>query len=262
MKNYISDNTGILIRIDDICENMDWELMKKLESLFDEHSIKPVLGVIPNNKDQDFLSFPHNDDFWNQLRKWQTKGWEVAQHGYTHIYDKLCSKKSDFFNYGGGSEFFGHSLETQILRIKKGLQKFKEEKINIRAFFAPNQTYDANTFVALKECGIHQVIDGYGLMPYTENEISFVPQLFEKVFILPFGIQSTKLHLHSWKKQDFINFESFIKKNSNKIITYDEALKKLNNNLFYKVIRFFTKKILKLKRIRLKQDSEFNIKEA
>jgi len=125
-----------------------------------------------------------------------------------------------------------------------------------------NQIYDANTFIALKDCGIHQVIDGYGLMPYIENEISFIPQLFEKILILPFGVQSTKLHLHSWKKQDFINFEIFIKKNSNKVITYDEALKKINNNLFYKVIRFFTKKILKLKRIRLKQDSEFNIKKA
>ena len=36
MNNYIKNNTGILIRIDDVCENMDWELMKKLELLFDQ----------------------------------------------------------------------------------------------------------------------------------------------------------------------------------------------------------------------------------
>ena len=262
MKNYISENTGILIRIDDVCENMDWELMKKLEKLFDEHSIKPVLGVIPNNQDKEFLSFSRNEDFWNQVRSWQDKGWEIAQHGYTHIYDKLCKKKSDYFNYGGGSEFFGHSLETQILRIKKGLQKFKDEKVKIRTFFAPNQTYDKNTFIALKECGIYEIIDGYGLMPYTENKISFVPQLFEKVFLLPFGIQSTKLHLHPWKEEDFYNFEKFIKKNVNKINNHDDALKKINNNLFYKIIKELTKITLKFKRIRLKQDSEFNIKEA
>ena len=59
MNNYIKNNTGILIRIDDVCENMDWKLMKKLEDLFDEYSIKPVLGVIPNNKDEDFLAFFH-----------------------------------------------------------------------------------------------------------------------------------------------------------------------------------------------------------
>ena len=129
MNNYIKNNTGILIRIDDVCENMDWELMKKLELLFDQYSVKPVLGVIPNNKDEEFLAFSRNDNFWDQVRKWQDKGWVLVQHGYTHIYDKLCRKKSDYFNYGGGSEFFGHSLETQETRIKKGLEKFKKEEI-------------------------------------------------------------------------------------------------------------------------------------
>ena len=43
IKNYIAENTGILIRIDDIAENMNWNLMKKSEQLFDEYKIKPVL---------------------------------------------------------------------------------------------------------------------------------------------------------------------------------------------------------------------------
>jgi len=262
MNNYIKNNTGILIRIDDVCENMDWKMMEKLEKLFDEYSIKPVLGVIPNNKDREFLTFSRNDKFWDQVREWQGKGWEIVQHGYTHIYDKLCKKKSDYFNYGGGSEFFGHSLDTQETRIKNGLEKFKKEGINIRAFFAPNQTYDNNTFIALKKCGISEIIDGYGLMPYTENKIKFIPQLFEKVILLPFGIQSTKLHLHTWSEIDYSNFEKFIKKHSDKIISYDQALAKINDNLFYKFLRFIISKILRLKRIRLKKDSEFNIKEA
>ena len=262
MNNYIKNNTGILIRIDDVCENMDWELMKKLEDLFDQYSIKPVLGVIPNNKDQEFLEFDRNDNFWDEVRKWQDKGWEIVQHGYTHIYDKLCKKKSDYFNYGGGSEFFGHSLETQQSRIKKGLEKFKKERIKIRSFFAPNQTYDKNTFIALKNCGITEVIDGYGLMPYTENKIKFIPQLFEKVVLLPFGIQSTKLHLHSWEEKDFKSFENFIKKNSNKIITYDDALKKVNNNPIYKLINILSKYTLKIKRIGLKKDEGWKIKQT
>ena len=262
MNNYIKNNTGILIRIDDVCENMDWKLMEKLEILFDKHSIKPVLGVIPDNKDKEFLSFPKNDNFWDQVRKWQDKGWEIVQHGYTHIYDKLCEEKTDYFNYGGGSEFFGHPLEVQETRIKNGLEKFKQEKINIRSFFAPNQTYDDNTFIALKKCGIKEVIDGYGLMPYTEKNIKFIPQLFEKVVLLPFGIQSTKLHLHSWSDEDYENFEKFINKNSHKVVSYDEALNKINDNFFYKLIRFFTSKILKLKRLRLDKVSPYKIKKS
>ena len=260
MKNYINNNTGILIRIDDVCENMNWDLMSKLESLFDNHSIKPVLGVIPNNRDEDFLSFPRNDNFWDQVRKWQVKGWEIVQHGDTHIYDRLCSKKSDYFEYGGGSEFFGHPLNVQEKRIKNGLEKFKREKINIRSFFAPNQTYDENTFIALKNCGINEVIDGYGLMPYTEKNVKFIPQLFEKVVLLPFGIQSTKLHLHVWDENDYKKFENFIKINSKKIITYDQALNKINNSFLYKIIRYFISKILKLKRMRLDKVSGYKIK--
>ena len=259
IKNYISDNTGILIRIDDIAENMNWDSMEKAEFLFKKYSIKPILGVIPNNRDTEFLAFPKKDNFWDFVRKCRDDGWEIAMHGNTHIYDKMCKKNDDYFNYGGGSEFFGHSLEEQTLKIKNGLKKFEDEKIKIRTFFAPNQTYDKNTFVALNNCGINEIIDGYGLMPYSENNMKFIPQLFNKVFLLPFGIQSTKLHLNEWKQDDFINFENFIKKNLNKIITYDRALKKINNNFVYKFVNIISKTILRLKRIGINKKSEFNI---
>ena len=58
IKNYVAKNTGILIRLDDIAENMNWDLMEKSELLFEKYSIKPVLGVIPNNKDSHLLSYP------------------------------------------------------------------------------------------------------------------------------------------------------------------------------------------------------------
>jgi len=259
IKNYITENTGILIRLDDISENMNWNLMEKLELLFEKYEIKPVLGVIPQNKDSDLLSHPKKDDFWKKVREWKGKGWEIAMHGYTHVYDKMCKKSDDYFNHGGGSEFFGHSIETQTSRIKNGLKKFEDEKIKIKTFFAPNHTYDKNTFIALKNCGINQVLDGYGLMPYIENEIKFVPQLFEKIVFLPFGIQSTQLHLNTWEQDDFDNFERFIDKNSKKIITFDQALEKVNNNFFYKTINILSKKVLRLKRIGINKEIEFKV---
>ena len=54
-------------------------------------------------------------------------------------------------------------------------------------------------------------------MPYEENNIrSFLSYL--KRFDLPFGIQSTKLHLQMWKENDYDNFEKFIHKNLKYII--------------------------------------------
>ena len=130
-----------------------------------------------------------------------------------------------------------------------GLNKFKEEKISVRTFFAPNHTFDKNTLLALKECGIDKVLDGYGLMPYEENKINFIPQLFYKIVKLPFGIQSFQIHFNYFDKIDFYDFKIFIEKNYEKIITFDQALSKVNNNFFYKVTRIATKKILQIKRL-------------
>ena len=248
IKNYITENTGILIRLDDIAENMNWDLMKKSELLFEKYEIKPVLGVIPNNKDEELLSYPKQDDFWDRVRKWRDKGWEISMHGFTHVYDKN-TKKKDYFKYGGSSEFCGHSLETQMSKIESGLKKFRDENIKIRSFFAPNHTYDENTFAALKNLGINEIIDGYGLMPYTENQIKFIPQLFYKVFALPFGIQTTQIHLNYWKQKEFDNFERFIANNSKKVITYNQALEKTNDSFFYTFINLLTKKIIQTKRV-------------
>ena len=252
IKNYVSDNTGILIRLDDIAENMNWDLMQKSELLFEKFSIKPVLGVIPNNKDTHLLKYPKGNNFWEKVRGWQKKGWEIAMHGDSHVYDSN-SNQHDYFSYGGGSEFFGHSLEDQILKIKNGLQKFNQENIKIRNFYAPNHSYDKNTFTALKSCGINEVIDGYGLMPYKENGIKFIPQLFHKVVALPFGIQSSTIHLNYWNEKDFNNFERFIEKNADKIISYDQAIKKVNNNFFYSFIKILSRNALQTIRFLLKR---------
>ena len=36
IKNYIKSNTGLLIRIDDVAEHMNWKDMNKCESLFNK----------------------------------------------------------------------------------------------------------------------------------------------------------------------------------------------------------------------------------
>ena len=187
-KKIIMNNTGFLIRLDDIAENMNWEFMKESEILFDKYQIKPVLGIIPYNKDPELLSYPKkNINFWDQVREWQRKDWEIGMHGTNHVYDKFCAK-IDHLGYGGNTEFCSHSFDEQLKKIKLGLQKFSEEKIKIRTFFAPNHTFDKNTLLALKECNMNQIIDGYGLMPYEEKKITYIPQLFYKIFALPFGI--------------------------------------------------------------------------
>lgn len=248
IKKISSKYTGLLIRFDDIAENMNWALMDKCERLFDRYEIKPLLGVIPINKDPELLKFPKNDVFWEKVKDWKKKGWEITMHGCNHLYTQKSDKK-DIFNYGGNSEFYGLDYFSQLKKIKNGLEEFKKRGIEIRSFFAPNHVYDKNTLLALKESNIKIIIDGYGLFPFYRDEILFIPQLFYKEIFLPLGIQSTQIHINDWDNKNYNNFETFIEKNYNKTVNLDYIISVTNPNFLQNLTNYFVEKTLKAVRL-------------
>ena len=64
--------------------------------------------------------------------------------------------------------------------------------------------------------------------------------------MLPFGIQSTQVHLNYMKNENFLNFVSFIRKNSSKIINFETALDNIDNNIFSKLSRATIEKSLRI----------------
>ena len=245
IKKITSKYTGLLLRMDDISENMNWSLMDKCEKLFDKYKIKPLLGIIPINKDPELLKYPYNSKFWERVTDWKNKGWEISMHGFNHLYTQKSNNKKDIFNYGGNSEFYGLKYSEQLSKIQSGLSEFSKRNIKVRSFFAPNHIYDKNTLKALKESGIKIIIDGYGLFPYFKDQILFVPQLFYKEIILPFGIQSTQMHINYWKEKDFVNFENLINKIYKKVITLDYIINISNPSIMQSVVNYSVEKTLK-----------------
>ena len=64
----MSIKTGYIFRLDDIAPNMNWEMMEKVKTLFNTYNVKPILGIIPKNEDQDLKKYPLcNFDFWNEI---------------------------------------------------------------------------------------------------------------------------------------------------------------------------------------------------
>ena len=62
--------------------------------------------------------------------------------------------------------------------------------------------------------------------------------------MLPYGIQSTQIHLNSWTENDFHVFEKFIEKYHKKVINLDYALS-INSNTFMKMLNILIKQTLK-----------------
>ena len=47
-----------IIRLDDACDTQDMQKWNEIEKILNEFSIKPIVGVIPNNQDEQLKSSP------------------------------------------------------------------------------------------------------------------------------------------------------------------------------------------------------------
>lgn len=226
-----------LLRLDDASEYMDIDKWNRIEKILDKHSVCPIVGIIPNNKDKDLVSkYEFNPDFWKKAKAWEIKGWTIALHGYTHVY---LTDSGGINPVNLRSEFAGVPLKEQKRKIRKGLKILKENGIEPNVFFAPSHTFDLNTLKALKEeSNIRIISDTVANDIYKWNDFYFVPQQSGMVRKLPFKVTTFCYHPNEMIEKDFIILERFIEKYSNKFINL-QSLKLQNRqiSLYDKVLR-------------------------
>ena len=56
-----------IFRLDDATEYSDINKWNKIENIFDEFNIKPIVAVTPDNKDPELFFTNQNPDFWNKV---------------------------------------------------------------------------------------------------------------------------------------------------------------------------------------------------
>jgi hypothetical protein len=238
-----------ILRLDDACPTMDRNKWQKIEEICDKYDIKPIVAVIPENKDKLLNINSYDNNFWDKVRNWQKKGWNIALHGYNHLY---CTKESGFLPFNKRSEFAGLSYEEQVAKIKKAWDVFKKEKINSKIWIAPSHTFDKSTLEALKIfTDIEIISDGIGLFPYIKYNFKWIPQQFWKVRKMPIGVWTFCYHPNTMKQKDFLELENFIKRNKKNFIDLNHLKYKricILNNIFkfiYNFLLIFKKRLEK-----------------
>lgn len=210
-----------IIRLDDACQNMKEEKWKRVEELLDKYNIKPIVGIIPENKDKEFNN-PEIEDFWEKYPiKWQEKNWIIAQHGLNHDLSKTVR-----------TEFIGKSISEQEDILKRGNKILKDKKITPRCFFAPAHTFDNNTIKACENLKYFDFIsDGYGFYPYSYKDILFLPCVFDTPHkISKFGVFTFVYHPNNMNESDFKYLENFISQNKENFeLNINEIIDKYKN---------------------------------
>ena len=233
-----------LMRLDDASEYMDVDLWKRMEKILDKYNIKPIVGVIPNNKDPDLTDYPKDLRFWDKTRKWESKGWSIALHGYDHVY---LSNNGGLNPINYQSEFAGVCLSMQKEKIEKGLKILHQKGHNPKIFFAPSHTFDENTLLALKDkSDIRVISDTIANNIYFEKDFYFIPQQSGKVRSLPFRTTTFCYHPNIMSNKCFFDLELFLKENHQYFVDFNNIdLPKRNKSLLDRILRYIYFKIYK-----------------
>jgi peptidoglycan/xylan/chitin deacetylase (PgdA/CDA1 family) len=184
--------TRIILRFDDLCPTMRWDLWEEIESLLDRERIQPILAVVPENADAKLvLSTPH-PDFWQQALRWHEKGWIIGQHGYRHVYDSTSAGLVPWWNR---SEFAGHPYAVQYERMSAGQRVLRARGLETSVWVAPSHSFDETTLEVLRDLGFEFLSDGWGARPYRDNRgLIWIPQQPWKPFGLPFDVWTVTFH--------------------------------------------------------------------
>lgn len=195
--SHIDRPLAYLVRFDDICPTMNWDRWDAVERLLVKFDIKPILSVVPDNRDPNLACAPAHADFWSQVRLWQARGWAIGLHGYTHVYN---SRHSGLMHLTPQSEFVGLPFEDQRSRLHRGMEIFRNNGVLPDCWVAPAHSFDRNTLAALASLGLMTVSDGLSRWPYRDQEGMFwVPQqLWTRFKPRKRGIWTVCYHHNKW----------------------------------------------------------------
>ncbi len=235
----------IAVRMDDITPGMDWERFEAFKQLLDEYQIRPLIGVVPDNRDENLNRMEkerssralrcllersgagesEGDEiqlFWQYIRRLQAEGWSVALHGCRHLYTK---RQGGLFPLNRLSEFAGVSYEEQRRMIAAGRQILEAHGIQAELFMAPAHSYDRNTLRALREEGLHRITDGFGSRPYARKGITFYPISFrlESSLKKKRGITTMVVHTNTMSEQELLKYRRIFQRGE--VISYREYLR-------------------------------------
>lgn len=215
----------IAVRLDDITPDMDWERFLKFKALLDKYQVKPLIGVVPDNKDDNLKGSQQGapTDFWSYVKELQEEGWSIAMHGYRHTYS---TDKGGIFPLNNFSEFAGISYKEQLRMLKEGRQMLSEKRIETDIFMAPAHSYDKATLKALSALGFNKMTDGFGYKPYIWKGIIFYPISFRlgNTFKKEKGYSTMVVHTGTIRENEWQSYEAYFKKENVSWIDYSDYL--------------------------------------
>lgn len=211
-----------LVRFDDVCPTMNWSIWGRIESILIKHNVKPILAVVPDNRDPMLMVDPACENFWERVRAWQAAGWTIALHGYQHRYE---TRHSGLLGVNGFSEFAGLSYAEQRAKLVQAVAVFTTQGVRVDGWVAPAHAFDATTVKVMLELGIHVISDGFYSRPIKRLGALWIPQQMWRFRDMPFGVWTVCYHHNHLSESAIGQFEVDVARFAPAITSVDEVVR-------------------------------------
>lgn len=171
--------------------------------------IKPIVAVVPDNKDGELVYGESLDNFWGIVKKWEDMGWQIAMHGYQHSFHRV-EKYRNIFPFYDRSEFTSLTLQEQSEKIRSSWKLFIDNGIDPTIWVAPAHCFDETTLEALRnETNIRIISDGVSTHAFRQDGFLWIPQQLWDFKKKSFGLWTICLHPNLMSDEQI----SYFKKN-------------------------------------------------
>ena len=183
-----------LLRFDDLCPTHDRIRWQRFLPIFAEFRLRPILAIVPDNRDPELAVSPPDPDFWQQMRSLEAAGATIGLHGFRHLW---AGRGHSLIHLHDVSEFAGVPEEMQRQWVREGLEILRGHRLHPVVWVAPRHGFDRATLRALRQEGIRHLSDGFALRPFLRGGITWIPQQLWAPVYRHLGLWTICLHSNS-----------------------------------------------------------------
>lgn len=210
-----------LLRFDDLCPTISQRRWKRFLPLIEEFRLKPILAVIPDNRDYKLQTAKPDPEFWDIMRALEFRGAAIALHGYQH----LCqSWEGSLLPLHRSSEFAGVPEATQREWIHNGLEILRGHRLTPRLWVAPRHGFDWTTLAVLRDEGINVLSDGFARVPVSRGGMTWIPQQLWAPVEKSKGLWTICIHPNSVGGEMVDKLRAFLLKHAAQFTSVDRVL--------------------------------------
>jgi peptidoglycan/xylan/chitin deacetylase (PgdA/CDA1 family) len=168
-----------------------------------KRAIRPIVAVIPDNRDSKLAVGVHSENFWERVSEWQRRGWAIGWHGFQHLYE---STDAGIVGINKRSEFAGISRDEQLRKLRLAYEIFTRHRVQPDLWVAPAHSFDEHTVQLLSAFGVDVISDGFYARPVLARGALWIPQQLWSLRRMPCGLWTVCYHINHWSDGQLLRF--------------------------------------------------------